>query len=57
LFPLGLGNQEAIPHITEELNLHDVDLGDRDARHIGPSLVRIGVIIQEFVAKHEGHCE
>jgi hypothetical protein len=34
-----------------------VHLLHRDARHLGPCLVRIRVVVEEFVAEHECHCE
>ena len=34
-----------------------MDLGNVDSRHFGPGLVRICVVVQEFVAQHESNCE
>ena len=34
-----------------------MDLGNVDSRHFGPGLVRICVVVQEFVAQHQGNCQ
>ena len=52
-FPVLLGRQEAVPHVAEKLHLHDVDLIDRDARHICPRLVSVRVVVEKLVAQHE----
>lgn len=48
---LGRGEQ-AVFHVAEELNLHDVNLVHVDAGDFGPSLVRVRVVVQKLVAEH-----
>lgn len=50
LLPLLGRCQQAVSHVAEELDLHDVDLGDRYAGHFGPGLVRVRIIIQNCIA-------
>ena len=47
--------EEVVFHVAEEFNLHDVDLRNVDSRDFGPGLVRICVVVQEFIAQHQGN--
>jgi len=49
--------EKVVLHVAEEFDLHNVDFGNVDARHLSPGLVRICVVVQEFVAQHESNCE
>lgn len=54
-FPLLLRCVQAIPHVTKKLNLHDMYFLHRNARYLGPCLVRICVVVEKLVAKHESY--
>jgi hypothetical protein len=49
--------EKVVLHVAEEFNLHNVDFGNVDSRHLSPGFVRISVVVQEFVAQHESNCE
>jgi len=55
LFPLLLRGEQAIAHVAEEFDFHNVHFLHRDARDFGPRLVGVGVVVQEFVAQHQRH--
>ena len=49
--------EKVVFHVAEKFDLHNVDFGNVDARHLSPGFVRICVVVQEFVAQHESNCE
>ena len=55
VLPLFGRNQHPVPHVAQKLDFHDMDLFHRDPRDVGPSLVSVGVVVQELVAEHESH--
>lgn len=46
--PFSLGGEQVVADVAEELDLHDVDLLHRDARDLGPRLIGVGVIVQNW---------
>ena len=57
LFPLLLGCVQAVAHVAQELDLHNVNLLYRDARYLCPGFVGVGVVVQELVAEHQGYSQ
>lgn len=57
LSPVLLRCEEIVLHIAQELDLHDMHLSDVDAGYLCPRLVRIRVVVQKFIAQHQGHSE
>lgn len=55
LFPLLFRGVKTIPHVAQELNLHDVDLLHRYARHLRPCLIGVRVVVQKLVAEHQSN--
>lgn len=48
LGPLGLGGEQIIANVAQELDLHDVDLMHRDARDLSPRLIGVSVIVKNY---------
>jgi hypothetical protein len=44
--------EQTIPHVAEKFDFHDVHFLYRDAGDLSPSLVGIGIVIEELIAKH-----
>ena len=44
--PFLLGDEQVVSNIAEKLDLHDMDLLDRDARNLSPRLIRVGIIVK-----------
>ena len=57
LFPFLFRCVQAVPHIAQELNLHDVYLLNRDSRYLRPCLIGVRVVVQELVAEHQCDCK
>lgn len=49
MLPISLGSEKVVLHVAEELDLHDVDFLYRDARNLGPGLVRISIVIKNCI--------
>ena len=45
--PLRLGYEQAVAHVAQKLHLHDVNLLHGDTGDLGPSLVRVGVVVED----------
>lgn len=57
LFPFLFRCVQAVPHVAQKLNLHDVDFLNRDSRHLRPCLVRVRVVVKKLVAEHQCDCQ
>lgn len=49
ILPFLLRGQKIVPHIAEELDFHNVDLLNSKRRDLGPRLIRIRIIIQNYI--------
>jgi len=49
----GIVDVEIVGDAAEKLGLGVVDVGERDARDLGPSLVRVRVVVQKLVGHHQ----
>jgi len=45
--PFVLGDEQVVSDIAEEFNLHDMDFLNRDAGHLSPRLIRVGIIVKD----------
>lgn len=55
--PVVCGGEQAILHVAQELDLHDVHLENTDTRNFRPSLIRIRIIVQKLIPKHQSYRE
>jgi hypothetical protein len=44
--PFLLGGEQVVANVAEELDLHNVDLLNCDARDLGPRLIGVSVIVE-----------
>lgn len=57
LGPVVCGGEQAILHVAQELDLHNVHLENTDTRNLRPGLVRIGIVVQKLIPKHQSYRE
>jgi hypothetical protein len=48
ILPFVLGSKEVVSHVAQELDLHDMNLVDGEARHLSPRLVGVSVIVEDW---------